>query len=305
MNLIHIVLPFTIQLIRRRTGNCNRRIVQNGLAWIITMSLHGNGIHIIRTVSRIQTLNDLIRQHTVFYPSKRILQVLICHILFRSKGVKSQIGENRPSSIEVGFIIMYRMCGIPQIFQNIGHTFTGSLLKNTLIRIFTWSKIVKTHTCNGLKFRICRTGSNRRNLVISGRILFHQLPEVRDWIFRNIQVIYQCWVKERLKLKEQNIRSLTILLGLWKIGLCLLDPVNLILRIISRLTDTCIKNSSRQTIRITIILISKRDIAKIIRQNPFFKSQLCHASKSHKTSNYQRNHIPVLNLLLILRSLDQ
>ena len=229
MNLIYIILPLAVQLFRRRPGHGNGRIIQNRLTGVISMSLHGDCIYIIRFFCRIQTFQDFICQNAILYPAKWILQIFIFHVLLRGKGIKPQIRKNRSSAIEICFIVMYRMSRISKILQNIRNALTGSLFEYTLIRILTRTKIMKTHSRNCFKFRICSTCSNSRHLIISGRIFLHQLPEIGNRILRNIQIIYQCRIKEGFQLKKQNIRSFSIFLGFRKIGLCLLNSLNFFL----------------------------------------------------------------------------
>ena len=164
------------------------------------MSLYGNSIHIIRSFCGIQTLDDLICENTVPGPAQRVLLVFILHVLCGGKGIKSQIRKNASSSVEIRLIVMYCMCSIAKIFQNIRCTLTCSFLKNALVRIFPWTKIMKAHSGNGLKLRVGSSGSYRRNLVITGRILLHQFPEIGDRILRNIQIIDKCRVKKGLQL---------------------------------------------------------------------------------------------------------
>ena len=200
MNLVYVVLPLVVQFLGRCTGNCDLRIFQYRFRRIISMSLYGNGVYIIRSFCGIQTFDDLISKHAVLGPAQRVLLILILHILSGSKGIKSQIRENASSSIEIRLIVMYGVCGISQIFQHIRSTLTGGFLKNTLIRIFTRAKIMKAHSGNGLKLCVGSSGSYRRNLVITGRIFFHQFPEIRDRVLGNIQIIYQCGIKKGLQL---------------------------------------------------------------------------------------------------------
>ena len=147
------------------------------------MSLYGNSIYIIRPFCGIQTLDDLIGEDTVLGPAQRVLLIFILHVLCRSEGIKSQIRKNASSSVEIRLIVMYCMSSIAQILQNIRCALTGSFLKDTLVRIFTRSKIMKAHSGNGFKLSICGSGSYGRYLIISGGILLHQLSEIRNRIF--------------------------------------------------------------------------------------------------------------------------
>ena len=146
------------------------------------MSLYGNSIYIIRSFCGIQALDDFIRENTVLGPAQRVLLIFILHVLCGGKGIKSQIRENASSSIEIRLIVMYCMRSITKIFQNIWCALTGSFLKDTLIRILSWSKIMKAHSGNGFKLSICSSSSYGRYLIISGRILLHQLSEIRNRI---------------------------------------------------------------------------------------------------------------------------
>ena len=167
MDLIYVIFPFIVLFLSRCTGNCDLRIFQNLLIRIRTMSLYRNSIYIIRSLSGVQTLQNLICQNLILYPAIWILLVLSCHVLFGSKSIKSEIRENRSSSIEVCLIIMNCMGGITQLLQYIRCTLTGSLSQNTLIRIFPRSKIMHTHSCNGFKLCIGSTCTDRGNLIIS------------------------------------------------------------------------------------------------------------------------------------------
>ena len=64
-----------------------------------------------------------------------------------------------------------------------------------------------------------------------------------------------------------------------KIFFRLLDPFDLAFGIVSRGTDSGIKDRRCQTVRISVILISYGNISKIIGKNSFFQSKLCDSSK--------------------------
>ena len=161
-----------------------------------------------------------------------------------------------------------------------------------------------THTGDGLKLCICSSRPYRRNLIISGRIVLHQLPEGRDRILRNIQILHQGRIKEGFQLEEKNIR-LFLFLSLRQVLLCFLNPFDLILRIIPWTTDSCVKDRSCQTIGISIILICKGNVSKVIGKHPLLQCQLCTSCKKSCRQQDQRNIITVLYLVLILRSFDK
>ena len=146
MDFVTVVFPLIILCFGCCTGNSDLRGINQLFFRISAMSLCGNRINIIRSLCRIQTFKNLICQNFIFGPAERILVVFLRHIFCRSECVKSKIRENTPSSIEVGFIVMYRMCGITQIFQYIRRTFTSRFFQDTLIRILTRSEIMQTHT---------------------------------------------------------------------------------------------------------------------------------------------------------------
>ena len=146
MDFITVVFPLIILCFGSCTGNGDLRIIDQLFFRISTMSLRGNRINIIRSIRRIQTFKNLICQNFILCPAKRVLIFFLRHIFCRSKSIKSKIRENTPSSIEIGFIVMYRMCGITQIFQYIRCTFASRFFQNTLIWILTRSEIMQTHT---------------------------------------------------------------------------------------------------------------------------------------------------------------
>ena len=304
MDFIHIVFPLIIFLFRRRTGNRDLRVLQNLLIRISTMALNGNRIHIIRSFCGIQAFQDFICKNCILHPSIGVFLIFPRHILLGSKSIKPQIWENRPSAIEVCLIIVYCMGAIPQILQHIRGALTGCLSQNTLIGILTGAKIMHTHTGDGLKLCICSSRPYRRNLIISGRIVLHQLPEGRDRILRNIQILHQGRIKEGFQLEEKNIRFF-LFLSLRQVLLCFLDPFDLILRIIPWTTDSCVKDRSCQTVGISIILICKGNVSKIVGKHPLLQCQLCASCKKSCSHKDQRNIITVLYLVLILRSFDK
>ena len=168
VKLIHIIFPGIIFLLRFSSAHLNHRLCQYRLFRIIPMSLNRNRIHIIRTLRGLHSLHNLICQNMIFHPSHLGSVADIGHVLLRSKGVKSQSGKNRPSSIKICLIIMNRMGSIPQFFQNISSTFTSFLFQNGFVRIFSCSKVPKTHSCNRFKFSIGSSCSYRRYFIVSG-----------------------------------------------------------------------------------------------------------------------------------------
>ena len=199
---------------------------------------------------------------------------------------------------------MYCMSGISQTFQHIRSTLAGSLFQNTLIRIFSWSEIMHAHS--GDRFELCVGSScaNRRNLIVSWGIILHQLTETRNRIFWNIQVIYQRRIKEWFQLKKQNIRTF-FFLSFGEIFLRLFYSRNLLLGIIPGTTDTCIENSSCQTIRISVIFIGKGNISEIIGKYSLFQCKLCTSGEKQSCQNDQRNIVSVFQFPCIFRSFDQ
>ena len=163
---------------------------------------------------------------------------------------------------------------------------------------------MKAHPCNCLKLCIGSTCTNRRNLVIPGRIVLHQLSERRNRILGYIQIIYKCRIKKRFQLQKDDIRFF-IFLGCRKVLFCLFDSFDLRLRVISRTFNTCIKDRSCKTIWISIILICECYISKVIGKYPFLKGKLCNTAKSHNSCQDQRDHISVSDLLFVFWPLDK
>ena len=182
MDLITVVFPLIVLSLCLGSGNCDLRIVDQLFFRIGSMSLRGNRINVIRFLRRIQTFDNFIRQNFILGPAKRILVLFLRHVFCRSKGIKSKIRENAPSSIEIRLIIMYCMSRISKILEHIRCTFAGGFLENALVWILTRSEIMKAHTGDRFKFCIGSSCSYRRNLVISRSVFFHDFTEIRDWI---------------------------------------------------------------------------------------------------------------------------
>ena len=304
MDLVHIVLPLVILGSSRRTGHSDLMLFKLRFLRVGSVSLHRDGINIIRLIlCGIQAFQDLICKNPVSCPAQRVFIILLRHILCRGKSVKSQIRENTSSSVEIRLIVMYGMTGISQLSKSIRSAFTGCLLQNTLIRIFSRSEIPKAHACNGLKLCICRTCAYRRHFIISGGILLHQLAEVRYGIFGYLQIIYKLRIKERFQLQENNV-GIFSLSGFRQVLLGFFNPFDFFFRVISRTADSGIKDRNPETVRISVILIGKGYVSKIIGQHSFFQRKLCHSGKKHKSGKYQRNIPAVFQLSFKLRSFD-
>ena len=86
-----------------------------------------------------------------------------------------------------------------------------------------------------------------------------------------------------------------------KIFFRLLDPFDLAFGIVSRGTDSGIKDRRCQTVRISVILISYGNVSKIIGKNSFFQSKLCDSSKGKDPNQDQRNIHLVFQLASVLR----
>ena len=86
-----------------------------------------------------------------------------------------------------------------------------------------------------------------------------------------------------------------------KIFFRLLDPFDLAFGIISRGTDSGIKDRRCQTVRISVILISYGNISKIIGKNSFFQSKLCDSSKCKNPNQDQWNIHLIFQLASVLR----
>ena len=293
VDLIDIIFPCVIILrLAFRPGHCDLRIFQHRFVLIIAMSLNGNGIDVIRLIRRgVQRLDDLIGQDIVLDPACRSRIGNVRHILLGSEGLKSQPGKNCPSGIEIRLVVMDRMSGISQIPQHIRRALTGFLLEDRLVRILARSKITKAHSRDRLKFRICRSGAHNRDTVPAGRIILHQLVERRDRVLGKIQIFHRLRIKKGFQLKENNVRLHRIVFLLP--SFTFLNLLHQFLRISVWLIDSCLKQRHCQTVRVTVILIGKRDVYKITGKHTFFQRQIrcTHKQKHHR--RYQRQiHIP-------------
>ena len=86
-----------------------------------------------------------------------------------------------------------------------------------------------------------------------------------------------------------------------KIFFRLLDSFDLAFGIISRGTDSGIKDRRCQTVRISVILISYGNVSKIIGKNSFFQSKLCDSSKCKNPNQDQWNIHLIFQLASVLR----
>ena len=305
MDLVDIVFPLIVLLLCGRAGNCDLRILEDRFFRVGPVPLHGDGVYIIRLIlCGIQTLDDLIRKDTVPGPSKRVFVVLLRHVFRGSEGVKSKIRENTLSAVEVCLIVMYGMSRIAKIFQDIRRALAGGLLEDTLIGIFPGAEIMHAHSRYGLELCVRRSGSHGRNLVITRRIFLHQFPEIGDRIIGNIQVVYQFRIKERFQLDEYDIRKI-LCLRLGKIGFRFFNAGDLLLRIVPGTADSGVKYGCRQTIGISVILIGKSNVSKVIGKHPFFQRQLGDPSESGHAGQNQRKVVSVFQFAFISWPFDQ
>ena len=148
MDLIAVILPLVVLRFCCSTCDCDLRIIDQLFFRICSMSLCGDCIYIIRSFRRIQTFDDLISENFIFCPAQRVLIIFLCHIFSRSESIKSKVRKDTSSSVEVCLIIMHCMSAVSKILQDIWCAFAGCLFQNTLVRIFSRSKIMKAHTCD-------------------------------------------------------------------------------------------------------------------------------------------------------------
>ena len=186
---------------------------------------------------------------------------------------------------------MNRMGGISQILQDIRRALTGLLLQHRLVRVLARPEIAQAHSRDRLKLCVCGPRSNHRNPVPSGGILFHQLMKRGNRIFGQIQIRHGGGIKERFQLKENDVRHHRIVL--LRFSLAFLNLIHKLLGIPVGLADPRLKQRYRQTVRITVILIGKRDIYKIAGKHPSFQRQIRDAGKQKHADDNRRNvHIP-------------
>ena len=303
--LIHIIFPGVIVFLPvLRSAHGDLRIFQHRLRGIIPMALYGNRVNVIRPFRGVQTFDDLIRQDMILHPvcGRRIGNVR--HVFFRSKGLESQIGENRFSGIEIGLVVVNGVGGVAQAFQDVGHAFAGFLLENTLIGILARPEIMQAHTGYGFKLRVGRAGSHGRHPEIARRILFHQPAEIGDGILRQIQKFHLFWIKEGFQLQENHIHRFLRYLGFLP-GLGTEDNLlHQILAVAVGTVDAGVKKSGSQTVGKAVVLIGKGDVAKIAGQYTLLQGNIGDQQEGSCRRDHQRNIQPVIHLSLIFGRLD-
>ena len=200
MKLIYIIFPCVVLLFGLRTGHLDLRIGKHRLGRIIAVSLYRDRVYIVRTLCGSHRFEDLIGQNVVFYPAHRRGIADIRHVFLGSKGVKSQSGKYRSSSIEVRLVVVDRMRAVAEFLQIIRRALAGCLFQDCLIRILTRSEIMQAHTCDRLELRVRGSRSYSRHFVVSGGIFLTQFPEVRNRILGKRKEIHFRWIDECLQL---------------------------------------------------------------------------------------------------------
>ena len=124
VNLIDIVFIFPLQILRRRRGDLNRRILNDLLDWILAVSLHRYRIDHIAPLCRIQRVSNAIRQHIVLRPVLRRL-FDIFHVFHTREGVKAHVRKNAVAVVKDCPVIMNRVRGVAETVEVVGKAFSG------------------------------------------------------------------------------------------------------------------------------------------------------------------------------------
>ena len=265
VKLIYIIFPCIIFLFRFRSRYFDLRIGKHRFSWIISVSLYRDRVYIVRTLCGFHRFEDLIGQNVVFYPAHRRGIADIRHVFLGSKGVKSQSGKYRSSSIEVRLVVVDCMRAVAEFLQIIRRALAGCLFQDCLIRILARSEIMQAHTCDRLELRVRGSRSYSRHFVVSGGIFLTQFPEVRNRILGKRKEIHFRRIDECLQLQKQDINIRVLFLGLLNLSFAAHDIFHQCLGISVRLTDTGIKDRNCQTVRISVILVRISDISKVRR----------------------------------------
>lgn len=79
------------------------------------------------------------------------------------------------------------------------------LFENRLVRILSQPKELHSHAGEYLKLCVRRTGSDNRNLQITGRIILIELMEIRNHLITQFKEIDEFRVNERLKQNADDV----------------------------------------------------------------------------------------------------
>ena len=179
--LVHIVFPGIVLLFCRCSCYGDLRVLNHLFCRIISMSLHTDCKYKILLLGRVQSVFDVRQKNIILRPS-----ILCClkniHKLFTCKAVKTNIVKYLRTAVEITTVVVNRMGSVTECRKCSCCTFTYLILKLCLIRILARSEITQVHTCQHFKFCIGCSGSYRRNLKISGRIIFKHLAQIRNRI---------------------------------------------------------------------------------------------------------------------------
>ena len=166
--LVHIVFPGIVLLFRRCSCYGDLRVLNHFFCRIISMSLYTDCKYKILLLGRVQSVFDVRQKNIILRPS------ILCCLAHLRKCIGT--------AVEITTVVVNRMGSVTECRKCSCCTFTYLILKLCLIRILARSEITQVHTCQHFKFCIGCSGPYRRNLKISGRIIFKHLAQIRNRI---------------------------------------------------------------------------------------------------------------------------
>ena len=144
---IHIVFILPFLFFAWSLGYLYFRILNNLLCRVFTVTLYRNSVDIVLAVGNVQSRHYLVCKYAVFSPVLRSFFDIV-HILYRCEIVKSEVFEHLISVIENSSVVMYDMGTVAYLFEIIRNALKGLVQKYRLVRIFSRSEELCTHTCN-------------------------------------------------------------------------------------------------------------------------------------------------------------
>ena len=128
MKFVDVVLPLIMLSFGITAGYLNFRIFKYFVIRVASVALYGNGVQEIGLVrSRIQSLCCLVDQNVICRPGSNFVIFCNVHQLFAGEGIKSHLGENGCTSVEVTTVVVKCVCCVSEITKDVSSTFTGSI----------------------------------------------------------------------------------------------------------------------------------------------------------------------------------
>ena len=263
--LIDIVFPLAVLFLRFQTACHQVRMLNDTLLRIAAVPLIADGKYKVLLLRGIQTILDMLQKHLVLCPTG-FCRVKI-HKFLTGEGIKANVIVYLRSAVEIPAVVMHRMRAVIKCRQRRCRAFRSLFLQIALIRIFAGAEITHAHARQHFKFRICRACADGRHLTIAGGIFRSHFSQIRQGILRGLQCRKFGNIKERLQLHEKHIRQHLCIGGAFCNLAIVADFHHFFLRVAVWLGNARIKNTCRKAIGQTVVLICKRDIREIGRND--------------------------------------